>query len=205
VYVAVEGTVSLAQWVGNVLLSNQAAFPGIAGKVHSFFGACAANILTRIGPSVGAALTGRRVVFLGHSLGGAVVQCLAAAVGPVVPRLILTAGSPRVGNRTFADSFAPGELFRIENSDDPIPSIPPVLWVGPGSVFPVPGFGLPDVYVHAGEHITVLPDGRWTFGFSPRDSVLRILAVLGGRLSVSHTAQEYARRNRYREPTGVLS
>ncbi|KAI1414594.1 alpha/beta-hydrolase [Hypoxylon sp. FL1857] len=71
-----------------------------------------------------------RIVFTGHSLGGAVTTVAAAnARKEGYEADIITYGSPRVGNEEFA-SFVTnqtGAEFRVTHLDDPVPRLPPLF------------------------------------------------------------------------------
>lgn len=72
-----------------------------------------------------------RLLFEGHSLGGAlavITACDIRHLFPDIPVLVVTFGQPRIGNLEFADHvFMSGiPLFRIFNTEDTIPTIPPL-------------------------------------------------------------------------------
>ena len=71
----------------------------------------------------------KRVFCTGHSLGGAIAQLVALELRSLgMNASIYTFGSPRVGNKNFADYFnnaIKGDNFRITYSNDPVPTVPP--------------------------------------------------------------------------------
>lgn len=77
----------------------------------------------------------RRLYVVGHSLGGAAAQILAfrlAMLGSVVARVV-TFGSPRVGNKTFAQEYnrlneLDERTRRYRRVLDPVPHLPPRRW-----------------------------------------------------------------------------
>lgn len=77
----------------------------------------------------------KRIVFSGHSLGGALAQIAAAYYGDVFEELFIacyTFGSPRVGNSHFVEWFTKSvdDHVRIAHDRDPIPMIPSMFyWV----------------------------------------------------------------------------
>lgn len=70
-----------------------------------------------------------RLVFTGHSLGGALAVLAAAHVHWVTGRTpqVFTFGAPRVGNPPFADAWRRAGLegWRIVHGRDPVPHLPP--------------------------------------------------------------------------------
>jgi len=76
-----------------------------------------------------------RIIFAGHSLGGALAQIAAAYYGEIFDYSFVachTFGSPRVGNKYFVEWFSKhvDENVRIANKKDPVPMIPTMYyWV----------------------------------------------------------------------------
>jgi len=77
----------------------------------------------------------RRIVFTGHSLGGALATIAATVIGTNDAETLgnpeiacITFGSPRVGNRAFGRAFArvvPVDLCcRVTHYEDPVPMVP---------------------------------------------------------------------------------
>ena len=64
----------------------------------------------------------------GHSLGGVFAVLIADELrrAGAAPRDVYTFGSPRVGNRAFARSVNHANVFRVCNTRDPIPQLPPL-------------------------------------------------------------------------------
>ncbi|KAI1480206.1 hypothetical protein K445DRAFT_319885 [Daldinia sp. EC12] len=70
-----------------------------------------------------------KIVFTGHSLGGAVATVAAGYAREQGYELDLyTYGSPRVGNQAFVDfvTAQPGGEYRVTHLDDPVPRLPPI-------------------------------------------------------------------------------
>ncbi|KAI8959102.1 alpha/beta-hydrolase [Daldinia sp. FL1419] len=70
-----------------------------------------------------------KIIFTGHSLGGAVATVAAGYARDQGYELDLyTYGSPRVGNQAFVDfvTAQPGGEFRVTHLDDPVPRLPPI-------------------------------------------------------------------------------
>jgi hypothetical protein len=73
----------------------------------------------------------KKIICTGHSLGGALATIAAAHFAEKytdVPVCCYTFGSPRVGNRMFADMFHTmvHEHWRVYNECDPVPMLPPM-------------------------------------------------------------------------------
>lgn len=156
VFVAIQGTTTWAQWVLNVLASVQVAVPGIPGSVALSFGGLAATLWPAIRAKIAGRLAGRSLVLFGHSLGAAAVQCmlpLAEADG-ASPAICFCYGSPRVGNVVFASAVG-SRVQRIETTNDPIVGVPPEVWAGHDSRFPIPGIPPVAFYTHAGTAQTI--------------------------------------------------
>lgn len=164
-FVAIAGTTTWAQWVLNVLGSPQAEFPNIPGGIAFTFGVQAEVLERELISFFATRLQFRRLVIIGHSLGGAVGQVLLPLLQPVGPidSAAWALGSPRVGNPAFAAAVGPN-VHRIESTEDPIVGVPPELWAGTGSHFPIPGFPPFAMYTHAGDVQTVDSAGQLTDG-----------------------------------------
>jgi len=81
------------------------------------------------------------LVFVGHSLGGALSVLLARGAKALLPGsgvVAVTYGTPRVGNERFAESLGGVSHVRLENEADVVPSLPPSVspnWSRPSSPF----------------------------------------------------------------------
>lgn len=143
--VAVRGSeLSLKDWVRN--LDYRMVDPG----VHRGFVTAATALLPEIKKAVGY----RKVVFTGHSQGGAVASVLAALMASQVEKLV-TFGSPRVFSRSLAHRAAlQFHHIRVVDSNDIVPRVPP-FWRG---------------YSHFGQLKYITQDGD----VLDRPSVLRV-------------------------------
>ena len=102
-----------------------------------------------------------RLVFCGHSLGGAMAT-LASTRYPEKGQLI-TFGSPRVGNRKFSRWF-PVEGFRFSNLADPVTHVPP-------------SFALTGGYRHVGQTARMLSTSIRFKGVSVKQNAKGALSV----------------------------
>ncbi len=102
--------------------ANLVAF-GPGAKVHAGFLAAYRAIEDELAQWLGAA-AGGGVVFTGHSLGAAVAT-IAAASHP--GSLLVSFGSPRVGDRGFAQLFDGRAVRRYVDCTDLVTAIPPAL------------------------------------------------------------------------------
>jgi hypothetical protein len=94
-----------------------------AGRVHAGFAAAARGIMPRVKEWLDRDCPGRSTLILtGHSLGAALAT-LAASVWR--PTLLVTLGSPRVGDAAFAATLAGLEGARIVDCCDAVTELPP--------------------------------------------------------------------------------
>lgn len=118
------------------------------GRAHAGF----AWALRRVWPALLQTLTHHsgRLVYTGHSLGGALAT-LAATLLP--PAALYTFGSPRVGNARFADLLRGVDHVRTTDCADAVCGVPPA-WLG---------------YAHTGRQLYVDRDGIAREGVDPRE------------------------------------
>jgi hypothetical protein len=121
---------------------------------------------------IGRNAANREVIVTGHSLGGAVATLIAAylrAEKNINKIMLYTFGSPRVGDRVFAEHFSKTfsfPCFRIVNNNDIVPKIPlPYMDLRP-EILLIPGGGpaklpfvlfnpLDDPFTHIGEFVHI--------------------------------------------------
>jgi len=133
VEVVFRGSANIANWIENIDVF-QVDYPGVSGaEVHQGF----YDDYTELNPvlkttvlSVVSSTPGiTRVVFTGHSLGGALATHAAIDIGPSLPAgvswLLYTFGSPRVGNQAFANhvNAVVPTSYRITFESDIVPHI----------------------------------------------------------------------------------
>lgn len=128
VIVFVRGT---QDWVQ---LLNQLAFVFLMwdmtedrGDVHVVFYNFGAALYALIAPKLAQVMPGRRVIFTGHSLGGAMAQIMAHWAHEEFPGQVagvVTFGCPRVGNDEFSRAHS-WPLHRVEVQSDIVTMLPP--------------------------------------------------------------------------------
>jgi predicted lipase len=130
---------------------------------------------------------GAKVFVTGHSIGGALATICGARLSHAnLHPLIYTFGAPRVGDTTFAERFENIHLFRFENANDRIPSLPSTH------------FG----YVQCGEMWYITGQGDLACSSTPWKRFVgnlqgKIYSVLDGRvfdILQDHSLCEYKRR-----------
>jgi hypothetical protein len=121
-FVAFRGTAGFRDIVTDLMTWRVGWTPG--GRVHAGF----AGALRRTWQPLLQSLTHHsgRLVFTGHSLGAALAT-LAATLLP--PAAVYAFGSPRVGNRAFAELLRDVEIHRVVGCTDLVCRVPPE-WLG---------------------------------------------------------------------------
>jgi hypothetical protein len=195
--VVVSGTENTTQQILNIVRSSLTSYPGVAGMVGTYWGQTALYVWSVLLPSIVPHLAGRRVIFLGHSLGACVAMIMAAlflGMFPATPCSVMTIGAPKPGDPTFAASID-AITSRWENVLDPVTAIPPNEWNPIASAWPISG-PLPLLpYAFPGQAATVGQDGTITPGSRPMSTIQAAYAI--ANLFVEpHSAGEYARRLR---------
>lgn len=107
------------------LQAQQTDWPESGGRVHAGFSKAARAVL----PQILSWLTGEarehsRLILAGHSLGAALAT-LAATV--LRPALLVTLGSPRVGDADFVAALAEVHVIRLVDGCDVVTQLPPAL------------------------------------------------------------------------------
>lgn len=144
--VAFPGSDNLDCWLTDFDMT-RLAVPGI-GVVHQGF----YQAWQAIAVDVLAAVDGRPVTLVGHSLGGAIALMAAADMmqSGIKPAALYGFEAPRVSPTTcIADLLAPIDPWLCRNGSDPVPDVPP-RWKPGGAVRQIgkrPGI-IPDVRDH---------------------------------------------------------
>lgn len=193
--VAITGTQNTTQQILNVVGSPQASLPPIPGFVGGYWGLAALNLQSQIDPTIRDNIGAKRLVIIGHSLGGAIAMILGALYLqelPATPVAVLTIGAPRPGNQTFANAVN-AITTRWENAGDPVTALPPTSWAAVGNNWPMSGPPPLSDYTQPGGCSTVATDGTLTPGSAPISTLAAATALVVGNIT-PHTAAEYARR-----------
>lgn len=153
-YLVFRGTESVSEWVGDSRCL-QVAFRDGWGKVHKGFReiykTCSESILENLSQIEGMA---SRLYIGGHSLGAAISTLACADIhqntGFTDP-IQYTFASPRVGDRTFAESFQNciTKSYRFMNTEDFVITEPKPAMLG--QLPPFCHVGLPFAFTHHGQ------------------------------------------------------
>lgn len=197
VLIGVEGTTGASllspQWLANILGSVQANLPPIPGAVSTYFGSAASALGALILPIIGPYLSTRRVVFTGHSLGGAIAQILFATLAPLclAGANCMVLGSPRVGNPVFATAVSNARRLAVDG--DCVPGLPPIVWAASTNTYPIPGAPPFAIYQHGGQGQTLFEDGHVDDSDNPPSTAQVLQILLDGSWPV-HFTSSYAGR-----------
>jgi lipase (class 3) len=193
VYIVVPGTRNVQQGIADVLGSPQLAHTGIAGAQCHYFATGATTCYGAASAQLLAAAPGRKIVAIGHSLGGSIAELMAyiLAVATQQVPLVLTFGEPRVGDDTYASAL-PAQSFRgLVGDSDPVPGVPPVTWGGFQPGWPIP-FDPPGVveYKHGGSRQGLSSSGE--LGALPALAVPDVIAGIWSAVTIrSHAISTY--------------
>ncbi|PPA02195.1 lipase [Pseudomonas sp. MWU12-2312b] len=113
-------------WLTNAQVALQAWKHG-SGNVHTGFARTALGLWPHVEKWLKGPAKGRDVIICGHSLGAAIATLLALPAGA---QQLVTLGSPRVGDDTFAQSLkqqALLDIIRIVDCCDVVTQVPPAL------------------------------------------------------------------------------
>jgi hypothetical protein len=164
-YVVFRGTQQPAEWVRNAQ-AGQRPYPSgtpatnAKAHVHAGFLQIFESLQLDSGegaepfsPALGSLLAGRDIVFVGHSLGGALATLAGVEASRRLPQdvarlRIVTLASPRVGDSGFATfARAVGRIDRVCNLVDVVTAVPPdtrqLNYVHVGTPFRVSSFDWP--------------------------------------------------------------
>ncbi|KAI3340513.1 lipase [Ustulina deusta] len=165
IVVSIRGSHSVRNWITDLRFLQKDCSLVSGCKVHTGFATAWDEISVAVLSAVRAARAANptyKIVFTGHSLGGAVSSLGAAyARKEGLPVEIINYGSPRVGNAAFATfvSDQAGIEWRVTHLNDPVPRLPPILfgyahttpeyWLSNGEPTKI-DYGVDDVKVCAG-------------------------------------------------------
>ena len=120
VYVAIRGSDDWQDWRSNFRLLGRDNWYGIA--VHRGFGHAARGLEGQVLDLI-SLHSGKRIVFCGHSRGGAIALLLAIAAEQHFPTTVVqcvTFGQPRVSTETQIRERFYGEYIRVQNGSDAV-------------------------------------------------------------------------------------
>jgi len=126
-YVIFRGTETPEEWVRNLQVT-LVPYEGY-GNVHAGFHQRYASFRDRVLALAGASRD--KIVCAGHSLGASYATFAAIEIERVLKKKVsalYTFASPRIGDGAFADAFNRdfgGRSFRVVNTSDVVPSLPP--------------------------------------------------------------------------------
>lgn len=128
------------------LQAHQVDWPERGGSVHAGFARSARALWPAVREWLEGEAAGRGALILtGHSLGGALAT-LIATLSP--PTLLVTLGSPRVGNMGFVAALADVEILRLVDGCDLVTQLPPAFSLyahaGPITYISCAGESMPD-------------------------------------------------------------
>lgn len=107
------------------LQANQVDWPETGGRVHAGFARGARAMLPAVCEWVEREAARRSALILtGHSLGAALATLTAAVLQPT---LLVTLGSPRVGNADFAAALTGANIVRLVDGCDIVTQLPPAF------------------------------------------------------------------------------
>jgi hypothetical protein len=108
------------------LQANQVDWPESGGRVHAGFARSARALLPvlREWLEEGEGAGRKALILAGHSLGAALATLIATVLPP---SLLVTLGSPRVGNTAFVAALAEVETLRLVDGCDVVTQLPPAF------------------------------------------------------------------------------
>ncbi|EMR64488.1 putative lipase protein [Eutypa lata UCREL1] len=132
-----KGSSSIRNWITDFVFLQIPCDLTLGCLLHAGFSTAWEEVADEVLAGVKAAKAANpsyKIIFTGHSLGGAVATVGAGYVreedgGSSYDIDIYTYGSPRPGNRAFVEhvSEQAGLEFRVTHTDDPVPRLPPIL------------------------------------------------------------------------------
>lgn len=134
---AFRGTNSVSEWVSD-FMADQVEFTFVrqGGLTHRGFTSLYAGARKQTIELLRKIPASKPLFITGHSLGGALATLAALDISANTGRpapIVYTFGSPRVGDPAFARAYnrAVPVSFRIENENDIVPRLPPIVFRDP--------------------------------------------------------------------------
>jgi hypothetical protein len=107
------------------LQAQQSAWSESGGRAHAGFATAARGVIPRLSEWLAGDGSGRsRLILAGHSLGAALATLTATVLRP---DLLVTLGSPRVGDAAFVAVLAETNIVRLVDGCDVVTQLPPAL------------------------------------------------------------------------------
>lgn len=132
IVVTIRGSDDVQDWAHNIRFAQVPDRFGF-GPVHAGFQSSAASLMDILNRRIAAnSIKGDKIIFTGHSLGGAIATILGCWLSNVwIVDSVYTFGQPAVGSVPWALSY-PNKVrhCRFFNDLDVVPHLPP-LWMGP--------------------------------------------------------------------------
>jgi len=204
IFVVTSGIQSSTQAILAIVGSAQVSTPGIPGAVGAYWASITFEEGAAVLPIIAPLVPGRRIVLIGHSLGGAVSACLLPlfqSTFPSTPIVVFSFGSPRPGDPAFIAATQPW-VHDFICSDDPVAAIPPTTWAGPGSAWPASGPPPLSTYARWSDATKLAPDGTLSTGDSDMNAARAAWLFLTGQTD-AHQLPEYSRRLGINLPTPI--
>ncbi len=130
IYLIFRGTQTATEWIHNLDIKMEPFKEADLGNIHEGFLKAYRNIRDGLLSEISKTDRSKKLYISGHSLGGALASLAAADIRKSNIRAvtaIYTFGSPRVGDRRFAQEFNnlfPNNSFRIANTSDVVTELP---------------------------------------------------------------------------------
>lgn len=205
-FVVSASTYSALHWVGNVLGSGMMPADPLSGHASMYFLTVAKRQLALVSERVQAAAGSKAIVLIGFSLGAVSVTLLKGLLSRVlgIESACFAFASPRPGDAAFAAGFPTANYTAFAVVNDPVPSLPPVVWSGLGRHNAWSAFPPFCTYTHVSAGGTLFLDGRIDDGYSLVSMADFVLAFDTGRIQTWHNQPLYARLLRSRDLPDAL-
>ncbi|MFZ1006815.1 MAG: hypothetical protein WAN65_08265 [Candidatus Sulfotelmatobacter sp.] len=159
----------------------------------------------------------QRVIIVGHSLGGALAECLAyfaLAQTGLLALSVITYGSPRPGWQAFCNTLSGVDICRWMNDDDPVPCVPPRQNQA-GLYFATlnnPGRLAANAYVQTRGGLELFTDGSAAAADTPGPASISLQTNLAAWLisviqnvATHHSMPEYINRLQARQTSSLVA
>ena len=128
VVIAFRGSASIQNWVTNL---DASMIRTDVGGVHRGFWLAATSVSQQIARYIrNVSEPGSRVIYTGHSLGGALAVIsarLLQSCGEIEPSAVVTFAAPRVGDLGFVAGLKRQDILQFIRIGDAVPHLPPVI------------------------------------------------------------------------------